>query len=421
MITPSFGLTATERVLPRMALDFTTASLDSRVTFTRTGNTATVTNSSGYVVGINADLPRFDFDPSTLVCKGLLIEEARTNLLTYSQDLTNAAWVYDGNILTVSSNAAIAPDGVATAEKITPKAVSSAFKELQQNVSFIAGQNYAFSVFFKADGYDLIQIYGSGTQLGTFAINYNLSSGVETNFIAGTSTIISRAINSFGNGWYRISVVATCLFTGSGRFAFSPIPATNSIRGVTWTPNGTSSFLAWGTQIELGAFPTSYIPTEATTVTRNADVATMTGANFSDWYTSTQGTWYSETQPIPLSTAVGNDFPRIVNNLSNNVTPLCVNSTGKGIAFNGSTLLTTANSILSSGISKLACSFNAAGFSIALNSGTVVTTASTMPTYTGICIGRQPDNFNNINSVIKKMFFYQVKFTNAELAAFTKL
>ena len=47
MITPSFSLTATERVLPRMALDFTTAVLDPRVTFTRTGNTATVTNSSG--------------------------------------------------------------------------------------------------------------------------------------------------------------------------------------------------------------------------------------------------------------------------------------------------------------------------------------------------------------------------------------
>ena len=84
MITPSFALTATERVLPRMALDFTTATLDPRVTFTRTGDTATVTNSSGVITAINANLPRFDFDPTTLVCKGLLIEEARTNLLLNS-------------------------------------------------------------------------------------------------------------------------------------------------------------------------------------------------------------------------------------------------------------------------------------------------------------------------------------------------
>jgi hypothetical protein len=61
MITPSFGLTATERVLPKLALDFTTASLDARITFTRAGNTATRINTSGYVELINADLPRFDF------------------------------------------------------------------------------------------------------------------------------------------------------------------------------------------------------------------------------------------------------------------------------------------------------------------------------------------------------------------------
>ena len=84
MITPSYGLTATERVLPRMALDFTTATLYPRITFFRANNTATVTNSSGVIVGINANLPRFDFDPTTLICKGLLIEETRTNVLLNS-------------------------------------------------------------------------------------------------------------------------------------------------------------------------------------------------------------------------------------------------------------------------------------------------------------------------------------------------
>ena len=84
MISPGFALTATERVLPRMALNFTTASLDPRITFTRSGDTATVTDSSGVIVGINANLPRFDFNPTTLVCRGLLIEESRTNLLLNS-------------------------------------------------------------------------------------------------------------------------------------------------------------------------------------------------------------------------------------------------------------------------------------------------------------------------------------------------
>jgi hypothetical protein len=67
-----------------MALDFTTASLDSRVAVARTGNTATCVNSSGNIALVNANLPRFDFNPTTLACNGLLIEEARTNLLLNS-------------------------------------------------------------------------------------------------------------------------------------------------------------------------------------------------------------------------------------------------------------------------------------------------------------------------------------------------
>ncbi len=107
MITPAFGLTATERVLPRLALDFTTASLDSRVTFTRTGNTATVINSSGYVTGINADLPRFDFNPVTLACRGLLIEEARTNSLKESNTFATSPWVKRVNAQTLQCSCRI--------------------------------------------------------------------------------------------------------------------------------------------------------------------------------------------------------------------------------------------------------------------------------------------------------------------------
>ena len=60
MITPSYSLTATERVLPKLALNFTTAALDSYVTFTRiTGasNPATYVNSSGFVAAATNDHP----------------------------------------------------------------------------------------------------------------------------------------------------------------------------------------------------------------------------------------------------------------------------------------------------------------------------------------------------------------------------
>ncbi len=95
MITPSFSLTATERVLPKLALDFTTASLDSRVTFTRTtgaSNPATYVSSTGYITSATNNQPRFDYDPITLTCKGLLIEESRANIFIESETLLTAAW-----------------------------------------------------------------------------------------------------------------------------------------------------------------------------------------------------------------------------------------------------------------------------------------------------------------------------------------
>lgn len=85
---------------PKFSLDFTTASLDSSVAFSRAGNTATVVNSSGYVVGINANLPRFDYSPVTKVCNGLLIEEARTNAYLQSADFSQAIWVKTNGTVT---------------------------------------------------------------------------------------------------------------------------------------------------------------------------------------------------------------------------------------------------------------------------------------------------------------------------------
>lgn len=84
MITPSYAATASERILPSVLIDFTTAITDSRVVTTRALNTATRTNSSGALEIVNANLPRYDFDPTTLVCRGQLIEGSATNLLLNS-------------------------------------------------------------------------------------------------------------------------------------------------------------------------------------------------------------------------------------------------------------------------------------------------------------------------------------------------
>lgn len=84
MITPAFGPTATERVLPSLMLDFSTGVAPAQITTTRAGDTATRINSSGNIELVSANTPRLDYDPVTRVCKGLLVENARTNLLRNS-------------------------------------------------------------------------------------------------------------------------------------------------------------------------------------------------------------------------------------------------------------------------------------------------------------------------------------------------
>jgi hypothetical protein len=144
----------------------------------------------------------------------------------------------------------VAPDGTTTAEKLVPSASASGFKELYQGTNFVSGLPYAYSIFVKADGYSFIQLIGSAGELGTFIINFDLSTGAETQFTVGTSTISSRGITSVGNGWYRVFVVATPFTTALGRFSLNVIPTSTSARGASWTADGTSGVLVWGAQVE---------------------------------------------------------------------------------------------------------------------------------------------------------------------------
>tara|TARA_R110000822_G_scaffold49495_6_gene129728 strand:- start:1369 stop:2640 length:1272 start_codon:yes stop_codon:yes gene_type:complete len=296
MITPSFSLTATERVLPKMALDFTTASLDSRVTFTRTGATATRVNSSGLIEGVAADTARFDYNPTTLACKGLLIEESRINRRSYSEQFDNAAWTKTAS--SISANATTAPDGTTTADKLVEDSTSAQHYVVGQ-VTGIAITTYTVSFFAKAAGRDWIFLT-EGNNI-TASAWFNLSTGA-VGTVSGNGSP-SATITDYGNGWYRCTMTATVI---AGTFNVQlRLGAADTVG--TYQGDGTSGAYIWGAQLEAGAFATSYIPTTTAAVTRNADVATMTGTNFSDWYNATEGTFQVNTVPMyssPSGTAL---------------------------------------------------------------------------------------------------------------------
>jgi hypothetical protein len=91
------------------------------------------------------------------------------------------------------------------------------------------------------------------------------------------------AIQNVGNGWFRVSLTATAQASGTALLIYYLSNAATT-GGLTYTGDGTSGVYIWGAQLEAGAFATSYVSTTSAQVTRAADIATMTGSNFSSWY-----------------------------------------------------------------------------------------------------------------------------------------
>jgi hypothetical protein len=267
MITPAYAPTATERVLPRMALDFTTGVLDPRVTVARSLNTATRVNSSGLIEIVNANLPRFDYDPVTLAPKGLLIEEQRVNLATYSQDFSGPAW--SKSSVTVTADTTVAPDGTTTADTLTASSITGF---TWQVVSFTGDGDKTMSCFVKAGtaATSVVQIRDAtiSANRGYFIITW--TAGVPSVVRLTTGTVLG--VDAFPDGWYRLRLLASNVVAANS----------NQYRFLPDTTAGTGTVIAWGAQAENGAFATSYIPTTTTSLTRNADQVVMTGTNFSE-------------------------------------------------------------------------------------------------------------------------------------------
>ncbi len=261
-----------------------TISGQNLVTFSRAqaNYRTTYVGSDGLIKYASANEPRFDHNPLTGECLGLLIEEQRQNLITYSEDFSNAAWTKTDNV-TVTSNAILSPSGNVDADFIVPTSASGVHR-IKQTVSGDFNSNYVFSVYAKSAGYSRIAL-NEQAQTGYSSNIINLTDGS-----GGSSTTI---VTNVGNGWYKISWINTSGAASPKIYGIVILPNGGSgenPNSFNWTADGTSGVYLWGAQLETGSFPTSYIPTTAAAVTRSADSASITGTNFSRWYNQSEGT-----------------------------------------------------------------------------------------------------------------------------------
>ena len=233
--------------------------------------------------------PRFTHDPVTKESKGLLIEQQATNL-TYpsvpNQDGSGSG-LWNGERTTRTYNAATAPDGTNTALLFTQDttATTSHYVRANHMVTLTDNTDYTFSCFVKkpptnGNRYVFIALHGRGYR------HYDLQDGVLA-FANddGTASNLHGSITAYPNDWYKLTYTIN---TSSNNSVAGRIYIGHSANGNThsFTGDGTSGLLVWGTQLEQGAFATSYIPTSGSTATRSADVASIEGDNFGTYRTN---------------------------------------------------------------------------------------------------------------------------------------
>ena len=263
-------------IRPSLDLNFAqTKRLDPRITFSR-ASTGTYYDANGVLQSAPAGVARFDHNPVSGESLGLLLEDAGTNLLTYSEEFNNAAWPKSN--ATVTANAVVAPDGTNTADKLV---ITSSSSGLDQRYCFdraasTVGGISTQSVFVKKEAarYFVMGYHNFGGRVARYLFDLDTKTFQQLQADPNYGAVTAK-IDSLPNGWLRLSMTVS-VDRGGNIFYF---PTTNS--NVVPT-DGTSGIYVWGAQLEASPYATSYIPTTSSTATRAADVCTVTNSNIYD-------------------------------------------------------------------------------------------------------------------------------------------
>jgi len=406
-------------IRPELTLDFANSrQLDPRITFSRSSSATYLNPDTGLITSAYTDQARFEKE-------GLLIEESRTNTLTHSTEFDNAAWTVNGSSIT--ADVQTSPDGTNTADKLVESA-GAAYHIIYETTPGSAA-NPSFSCFAKAAERNFINLrFGIPGLSDRVYATFDLTDGSVTDqgTIGTFFTNIQVRSESVGNSWYRFSISASStssiVLTGVDLSDVAVPTRTNG--APTYTGDGTSGVYIWGAQLEVGSFPTSYIPTAGSTVTRAVDVAQITGDNFSSWYNGSQGSFvamcdYKKNSVYNMivegvgggtfrdfSVGVGAGNPNFVTRYS--YTALDITPAG--------------GPILNNTPFKLAGAYSSSGSAAVFNGGAVGTTGAITSVSTpadSMTIGHRIGGGLNLNGNISRLSYYTRRLTDSELQTIT--
>jgi hypothetical protein len=254
---------------PILNLDFVNSKqLGDKVAFSRS-SPATFWDRNGVLRTAVDGMPRFDHDPLTGICKGLLVEPQMPFLETYSEQFDQ--WAYQSNI-TRTANSTIAPDGATTADTLN---ATAAMGYVMQSKTIANSVIYTGSLFFKktsgATKFPLVYLQFSGGTMMMFGCILNTNTGVFTSI---DTTPIAHNVVDCGLYWL-VYITAQNNATGNtnGNLYIYDAASTDGI--TTASPSTNGGAVVWGAKIYAGTGPTSYLPSVASPVTRAADLASV--------------------------------------------------------------------------------------------------------------------------------------------------
>jgi hypothetical protein len=373
--------------------------------------TATRVNASGLIESVASGVPRLDYYTSggTAGCPALLVEPSAVNSALQSAAWNVSPWAATSGSqgATVSGNVTTSPDGTTNADKLVEAAVPG-IHICQQTITLTNGTTYTASFFVKASERTLGRFRMTGTT-AYWDIEFNLTLGTAT---GGTNTFIQN----YGNGWYRIGATFTAN-TASNVFNVFLRDASGN---VSYTGDGTSGFFVYGAQVEVGSVATSYIPTTTGSITRNADVISVSGA-VSGCIGQTEGVLY-----IECESNIAEDDVFFINRSTANGIALYKNASNAYIGrifYSSSSILFTSSSNIT-GMVKIAIAYKSGDSTMYLNGSRVGTLNTTAITFgaalnslvidksAGFIAGIKPNR-------IRAAALYTTRLTDAELQALT--
>jgi len=238
------------------------------------------TTTSAVYGGITDNVPRLDYTDSS--CPALLLEPLRTNLITQSEYTGG----YGNFGSTDTANEATSPEGVVNATLIEGDGSYSQIYTSTPNISVPSSGDYTLSIFAKKGTNNYFRLFIDG-----FAGSSN--SGAYFDLLNGSTPTSGASIKDYGNGWYKCSITAT-IVSGDlvGKLAFNVTPNTSTVfYGSSANADGKNLYV-YGAQLEAGSYPTSYIPTYGSSVSRVQDEADAFNAG--DLITDNEGVLFVE-------------------------------------------------------------------------------------------------------------------------------